>query len=404
VTVGVTDPPEPSGAPRGRVTSIDALRGIVMILMALDHVRDFVHHEAMVASPTDLARTTPLLFLTRWVTHFCATVFIMTAGLGAWFWWRRGRSRSQLAGFLLTRGMWLVLLELTVMRLAYNFSVSLEYPVFLLVLWVLGACMIGLALLVWVPPRVMMIAALATIALHNLLDPNAARDLGGAAAVWNLLHQAGAFRLGQLTVIVGYPLLPWIAVMALGFASGPLFRLAPAERQRILVTAGAAATIGFTALRAWNGYGDPAPWQPQPSPVFTALSFLNTTKYPPSLLFLLMTLGPALLLLALFERRAPPWLAPLATYGKVPLFYFVLHLFAIHVLAVIVCAARYGAIHWMFESPDLANFPITEPPGWPLSLPLVYVIWIGIVAALYPLCRWYAAIRTRHAHPILSYL
>jgi uncharacterized membrane protein len=209
---------------------------------------------------------------------------------------------------------------------------------------------------------------------------------------------------GTCCIRRGYPLLPWIAVMALGFASGPLFRLAPAERQRILVTAGAAATIGFTALRAWNGYGDPAPWQPQPSPVFTALSFLNTTKYPPSLLFLLMTPGPALLLLALFERRAPALLAPLATYGKVPLFYFVLHLFAIHVLAVIVCAARYGAIHWMFESPDLANFPITEPPGWPLSLPLVYVIWIGIVAALYPLCRWYAAIRTRHAHPILSYL
>jgi uncharacterized membrane protein len=394
VTVGVTDPPEPSGAPRGRVTSIDALRGIVMILMALDHVRDFVHHEAMVASPTDLARTTPLLFLTRWVTHFCAPVFIMTAGLGAWFWWRRGRSRSQLAGFLLTRGMWLVLLELTVMRLAYNFSVSLEYPVFLLVLWVLGACMIGLALLVWVPPRVMMIAALATIALHNLLDPIAARDLGGAAAVWNLLHQAGAFRLGQLTVIVGYPLLPWIAVMALGFASGPLFRLAPAERQRILVTAGAAATIGFTALRAWNGYGDPAPWQPQPSPVFTALSFLNTTKYPPSLIFLLMTLGPALIALAWLDRRGLNSWHPLVVLGRAPLFYFVAHFFLAHLAAALLALGRYGGAAWSFifhPLPSMGGPRPLYPESFGYDLWVVYVVWAAIVLALYPACRRVAA-------------
>jgi uncharacterized membrane protein len=219
-----------------RITSIDALRGVVMILMALDHVRDFIHHEAMLgASPTDLERTTPLLFFTRWVTHFCAPVFIMTAGLGAWLWADRGRPRSQLAGLLLTRGLWLVLLELTVMRLAYNFTFSTEYPVFLLVLWVLGACMIALAACAWMPPRALMALTLAMIALHNLLDPIRAATFGSAAGIWNLLHQVGAFPLAGFTVIVGYPLVPWIAVMSFGLGCGPLFRRAPADRQRVLL-------------------------------------------------------------------------------------------------------------------------------------------------------------------------
>jgi len=378
-----------------------------MILMALDHVRDFIHHEAMVSSPTDLARTTPLLFFTRWVTHFCAPVFIMTAGLGAWFWWRRGRTSRQLAGFLLTRGLWLVLLELTVMRLAYNFSVSFDYPVFLLVLWVLGACMIGLAALVWMPTRVMMIAALATIALHNVLDPITARDFGGAAGLWNLLHQVGAFRLGDLTVIVGYPLVPWIAVMALGFACGPVFQMAPESRRRILMTAGVAAAIGFIAIRFWNGYGDPAPWQPQASSAFTALSFLNATKYPPSLIFLLMTLGPAFIALAWLDRRALDSSHPLVVFGRAPLFYFVAHFFLAHLAAALLALARYGRAAWPFifhPLPSMGGSQALYPENFGYDLWVVYVVWAAIVLALYPACRRVAAWKAGRTEWWVGYL
>jgi uncharacterized membrane protein len=194
-----------------------------MVVMALDHVRDFVHRDAMVASPTDLSQTTVALFLTRWITHVCAPTFIFTAGLGAYFWWRGGRTRTALAGFMISRGLWLVLLELTVMRVIYNFSLFSSYPVLLLVLWVIGACLIVLAACVWLPRPVLAGAALALIALHNLLDPIKAAQLGEMAAVWTVLHEVGAMRLFDVTFIVGYPLVPWVAVMALGFACGPIF-------------------------------------------------------------------------------------------------------------------------------------------------------------------------------------
>ena len=391
-----------------RVTSIDALRGVVMILMALDHVRDFIHHEAMLgASPTDLERTTPLLFFTRWVTHVCAPVFILTAGLGASLWAERGRSRAQLAGFLLTRGLWLVLLELTVMRFAYNFTFSAEYPVFLLVLWVLGACMMALAACVWMPTRALMAAALATIALHNLLDPIRAATFGAAAGVWNLLHQVGAFRLAGLTVIVGYPLVPWIAVMAFGLACGPLFRRAPEDRQRVLLRFGMAAAIGFILLRAWNRYGDPAPWQPQPSATFTALSFLNTTKYPPSLIFLLMTLGPALIGLAWLDRVRLAISHPLVILGRAPLFFFVAHFFLAHLAAVLLALWRYGAATWSFAFhplPSMGGPRSLYPQDFGYDLWVVYVVWAIIVVLLYPACRRVAEWKAGRTEWWVSYL
>lgn len=214
---------ETANLPARRIEAIDAVRGSVMILMALDHVRDFIHRGAMTSSPTDLATTTPVLFLTRWVTHLCAPTFMLTAGLGAFLWWRRGKTRQQLSTFLVTRGLWLMVLELTVMRLAYNFNFSQHYPFLLLVLWVLGACMIGLAALVWLPMPVLTVLSLAMIALHNCLDGIDGAQFGSAAPVWNLIHQPGAFSLAGGTVIVGYPLVPWIAVMALGFCLGPIF-------------------------------------------------------------------------------------------------------------------------------------------------------------------------------------
>jgi uncharacterized membrane protein len=385
-------------SPGHRVETIDAVRGLVMILMALDHVRDFVHRAAMSSSPTDLAVTTPALFLTRWVTHLCAPTFMFTAGVGAYFWWRRGRSARELSTYLVTRGLWLIVLEVTVMRLAYNFTFAPRYPVFLLVLWALGACMIGLAALARVPLRALAVLSLLTIALHNMLDGADPARLGSFAPLWNLLHRPGAFSLAGTTFIVAYPLVPWIAVMTLGFCVGPVFLLPRETRRRRLAIAGVAATLGFLALRGLSGYGDPAPWSAQDTPVLTALSFLNTTKYPPSLHFLLMTLGPALLLLAWLDRPSLRAANPLVIFGRVPLFYFVLHFFAAHAAAVLLAFLRYGP-----EARGFAFHPLPSmgapaelfPPDFGYDLWVVYAVWIGIVLLLYPLCRWFAGLKAR---------
>ena len=275
-----------------------------MVLMTLDHTRDFFHAGAMAFSPEDLTRTTPILFLTRWITHVCAPAFLFTAGLGAFLRLQRPLStKAQLSRFLWTRGLWLVLVELTVMRVAMNFSLDARYPVLLLVLWALGVSMIALAALVHLPPRVLAVLSIAVIAVHNGLDGVQASQFGALAGLWNVLHQPGVFFVAGVPVVVGYPLVPWIAVMAAGFCAGPVFLRAPQERRRFLLRWGTVLVVGFVVLRAINLYGDPQPWSTQPSAVFTVISFLRTTKYPPSLAFLLMTLGPALLALSYFDRR-----------------------------------------------------------------------------------------------------
>jgi uncharacterized membrane protein len=393
--------------PARRVEAIDAVRGAVMILMALDHVRDFIHVGAMSYLPTDLARTTPVLFLTRWVTHVCAPTFMLTAGMGAFLWWQRGKTRQQLSTFLVTRGLWLVVLEVTVMRLAYDFDFSQRYPILLLVLWVLGVCMIGLAILVWLPIRALTVLSLAAIALHNCLDQVNAARFGSAAGVWNLLHQPGAFSVAGATIIVAYPLVPWIAVMALGFCCGQLFLMERARRRRYFTVLGATATLGFLGLRALNGYGDPVPWTTQSSPAYTALSFLNTTKYPPSLAFLLMTLGPALLAMACFDRPGLKQSNPLVVFGRVPLFYFVLHFYAAHAIAVLLALLKYGggALAFVFHPlPSMGGPRELFPTQFGYDLWVVYLVWTLLVLALYPACRWFAEIKARRHDWWLSYL
>jgi len=393
--------------PARRVVTIDALRGLVMVIMAIDHVRDFIHRAAMTSQPTDLASTTPTLFFTRWITHIVAPTFAFTAGLGAYLWWQRGKSKRELSTFLLTRGLWLVLLELTVMRLAYNFNVSLQYPFLLLVLWVLGLSMIGLALLVWLPIRVLAVLSVAGIVLHNLLDNVNAAQFGSAAGWWNLVHQVGAFSVAGKLFIVGYPLIPWIAVMSLGFCFGPLFLKERAERRRYLTIIGAAATLGFVILRALNGYGDPAPWSAQSSPTFTLLSFLNTTKYPPSMAFLLMTLGPMCLLLAWFDRPGFKESNPLVVFGRVPLFYFVAHFYAAHIAAVLLALVRYGsdALRFIFlPVPSMGGPRELFPPQFGYDLWVAYVVWAVIVVGLYPLCRWFAGVKARRRDWWVSYV
>ncbi len=389
--------------PRTRIESVDVVRGIIMILMALDHVRDFFGDAS--ASPTNLATASAGLFMTRWITHFCAPVFFLLTGTGAFLALRR-RTVSELSTFLVTRGLWLIFAELVIMRCLgwqFNFDFLLTMVT---VLWALGWAMIVLGALVHLPVRVVTAFGVVLIAGHNLLDGVTPQALGVFAPLWNVLHVPGVlFANGHRMVFLAYPLIPWIGVTAVGFGLGQLYTLGSVERRRTMLTRiGIALTVAFFLLRALNRYGDPGPWSAQRSSLFTVLSFLNTNKYPPSLLFLLMTLGPALLLLRAVDGRTPGWLRPANVIGKVPMFYYALHVALIHLIAVLICLVRYGSAHWMFESPTPDRFPVTQPPGWPLSLPATYLIWALVVVLLYPACRWFAALRQRRSDWWLSYL
>jgi uncharacterized membrane protein len=389
-----------------RLPSIDALRGAVMILMALDHVRDFFHMGAMSFSPTDLSKTTPILFLTRWITHFCLPVFIFASGTGAFLWWRQGnRTIPQLSRFLWTRGLWLIVLELLVMQLSYNFSFSSRYPILLLILWIFGVCMILLAALVYLPmPWLLSLSAL-IIVFHNCLDR--VRVSGPAAPLWSLLHKPGLLTFSGRTILISYTVLPWIAVMAAGFCFGRILYYEPDVRCRIMRRIGVSSIAAFVVLRAVNLYGDPAPWTSQKSALYTFLSFLNCTKYPASLDFLLMTLGPALLVLAYFDRHPPSRQNPLIVFGRVPLFYFILHFYLIHALAVVLAWLRYGnkALEFIFNPlPSMGGPKQLFPPDFGYSLVAAYLVWIVVVVSLYPLCRWFANVKSTRRSWWLSYL
>ncbi|MGH9658796.1 MAG: DUF1624 domain-containing protein, partial [Bryobacteraceae bacterium] len=324
---------------KSRVLSVDALRGLVMIVMALDHVREYFHSAAMQFQPEDLTRTTTALFFTRWITHVCAPAFMFTAGLAAFFWLSRGNRTGELSRFLWKRGLWLIVLDLTVVRFAMTFHVA-QGIVILSVLWALGWSMLTLAALVHLPVRILAAVSIAGIALHNLADPVRASQFGSAAWMWNVLHQPGVFQAGDATLLVAYPLAPWVFVMAAGFCFGRVFRLEPPRRTQWLLRIGIGMTIAFLVIRGVNTYGDPRPWSPVAG--MTLLSFLNCTKYPPSLDFLLMTLGPAILLLAWLERMRPAPANPLIVFGRAPLFYFIVHLFVIHCLTIPLALVRYG--------------------------------------------------------------
>jgi uncharacterized membrane protein len=386
---------------RSRIDSIDVLRGIIMILMALDHTRDFFGDLGV--SPTNLATTTVPLFLTRWITHFCAPVFFLLTGTGAYLSLRR-LSRDELAKFLFTRGLWLILLEVTLLRFLWQFN--LDYQLVLLnVIWALGWAMIALSILVRLPAWAAVTFGVVLVAGHNLFDGVRPEALGSFHLIWQILHVPG-FLLNEpgRSVFTAYPLIPWVGVTALGFGLGQIYQWEVERRRRFLLLTGLALVGAFLVLRSINLYGDPLRWSPQASGAFTVLSFMNTSKYPPSLLFLLMTLGPALLLLRGLDGGTPRLLQPALTYGRVPFFYYVLHILLLHLLAVVLAQLRFGDISPMFQSPDVGHFPITQPPGWPLGLPYVYLIWISVVAALYPLCRWFAGVRQRRKEAWLSYL
>ena len=396
-------PPAAAPATRERVQAVDLLRGLVMVIMALDHTRDYVHAAAMAFPPEDLTRTTAAIFMTRWITHICAPVFMFAAGTGAFLRLGRRGAKRELSWFLLTRGLWLVLLEVTLIRAGFFFDVT-GPPFILLVFWALGLSMIALGALVHLPFAVLLAVSVGMIAFHNLLDGVTPAQFGGLASLWQILHVQGLLSTSPL-VIVAYPLVPWIGVMGAGYCFGRVYQLPPERRRALLLRLGLVLTLAFVVIRGLNVYGDPRPWSVQGDPVFTALSFLNTTKYPPSLSFLLMTLGPALLFLAWADRLRVSDGNPLLVFGRVPLFYFVLHIPLIHAVAIAMTWLRYGAAPFLLLAPPTFGTPRDVFPadyGWDLWV--TYAVTALVVAALYPVCLWFARVKARRRHWWLGYL
>jgi uncharacterized membrane protein len=388
---------------RPRLESVDLLRGLIMVLMALDHVRGWFSNATFY--PLDLDKTNVALFLTRWFTHFCAPGFIFLAGTGAFLSTLRGKTRRELSWFLLTRGLWIVLLEITYVRcLGWQFNFDYHF-LGLSVLWAIGWSMVVLAALVWLPLHWIAIFSVVLIAGHNFFDFVKPEDCGTLRWLWVLLHSPNQIRPAPAYQIgVPYVLVPWMAVMSLGYVVGSLWQRSVNERRKWLLRLGAAMTVLFIFLRATNWYGDPHPWSPQKNAMFTVFSFIHCQKYPPSLLFLLMTLGPLLMLLAWLERGTPRVLRPALVFGRVPLFYYLLHLPLAHGLAVIVAYFRFGRADWLMANPPLPGQPSIQPPaGNGFDLPVVYLVWILVVLLLYPLCRWFANLKQRRREKWLSY-
>ena len=363
--------------------------------MALDHVRDWVTNVRF--PPENLAQGSAALFATRWVTHFCAPTFFLLAGVGIGILRRRGATPAALSRFLLARGVWLLVLELIVTPVGWQFGFRF-IPAFALVLWALGWSMILMAALVHVPVPIVAAVSLIMIAGHNLLDAIRPRDLGAFAGVWHVLHAPGFAIPGVL--FVAYPLVPWVGVMGLGYVLAGAYEWDSARRRKFLIASGVAATIAFVVLRAVNGYGNPAPWSPQRTPALTAASFLNVLKYPPSLQFLLMTLGPAFVALAAAERARGRVAAWRSVYGRVPLFFYVVHIFVAHAAAVVLTFMQGGEWRRMNVITDLSTFPA----WYGLPLPGVYAAWMAVVVLLYYPCREFARLKDSRGDWWLRYL
>jgi uncharacterized membrane protein len=400
-----------------RIDSIDFLRGLVMVIMLIDHTREYVHADAFRFSPTDLTKTNIALFFTRWITHICAPTFVFLAGTSIYLQKIRGKSPAELSKFLLTRGLWLIVLEFTIVRFSLFFNFDYSFFGLAEVIWIFGVSMIILAALIHLPVRAIAALGIGIIALHNLLDGFAvppATSMAGTPApnflqsLWLFLHQPGFVPLSQnVKLFVAYPILPWVGVMAAGYALGVVYTWEAERRRKFLFKLALALTALFIIIRATNLYGDPQIWTTQPSPAFTVLSFLNTTKYPASLLFLLMTLGPALIILALTDKINAPnennFLSRIfITFGRVPLFYFILQMFVAHIFGILLSIFAGKNIGFYF-----LNFPASStdaPPDAGFPLWMVYAAWLAGLVLLYPLCRWYGKIKQGRRGFPFSYL
>lgn len=396
-----------------RIYSIDLLRGVVMMIMLLDHTRDFVHAGALQSDPTDPATTTTAVFFTRWITHFCAPVFVFLSGVSIYLQKAGGKSNAELARFLLTRGLWLVLLEFTLIRFLIVFNLDYSFFGLAQVIWVIGVSMIVMAALIYLPVKVVGMAGLLMIVLHNLLDPFQLPPqiaFTGSASIWQsiwiILHQMGVVSLfgGASQIFFAYPLVPWIGVMAAGYAFGRVYDWESERRRKLLLILGLLATGLFVVVRLINIYGDPVPWSVQGNPAATFLSFLNTAKYPPSLLFLLMTLGPALLVLVLTDRTdgSSVWERVCIIFGRVPFFFYILQWLFAHGAGVLLGYMAGKDVSYLFLG--LSEIGQAAPPDHGFPLWVVYAVWIAGLIILYPLCAWFAGVKRRNKHWLLSYL
>ena len=387
-----------------RIESIDLLRGLVMIIMALDHVRDYFHADAFLFIPLDLEKTNAAIFATRWITHFCAPVFVFLAGTSAFLVGQR-KSKKELSSFLLTRGLWLVVLEFTVLNFAWFFNVKFNF-IALTVIWALGMGMVVLAAVIHLPFRIILFAGLLVVIGHNALDSIHVDGENVQSFFWKILHEAALVKFSDLIIFIGYPLLPWTGIMMVGYCFGALYlpSVDPLFRRKRLYLLGFFAIVVFFILRAINVYGDPAPWLVQSSTLNTFLSFIKVTKYPPSLLYALITLGPALLFLAASERYSGKVVDVITALGRVPLFYYVVHIYVIHILALFAAMATgFQPSDMVFDSSWITDSPNLN--GYGFSLLVVYVVWMLVVLALAPLCLWYDRYKRKHREKRwLSYL
>ncbi|MBA2746419.1 MAG: DUF1624 domain-containing protein [Flavisolibacter sp.] len=382
-----------------RIESIDLLRGIIIIIMALDHVRDYFHADSLVFAPEDLSQSNPFIFFTRWITHFCAPVFVFLAGTSAFLSGQK-KTKSQLSKFLLTRGLWLIILEFTVINFAWSFNYKLPF-IGLQVIWAIGVSMIILAAIIHLPFKIVFAGGALIVAGHNLLD-----NIHFDSVFWSALHEPKIFTIGEQHMVrFAYPVLPWIGIMILGYCFGKLYtkEFSFERRKKWLLTMGIGAIALFVIIRAINIYGDPAPWAAQNSAIFSFLSFLNTTKYPPSILYTLMTLGPAMLFLTFAEKLTGGLIRAMIHIGRVPMFFYIMHLYLIHVLAMI--AAEFSGYNWTDMILQRRTWIDPQLKGYGFSLGTNYLVWIGIILLLYPLCKWYDQYKTNHKEKWwLSYL
>jgi uncharacterized membrane protein len=380
---------------RYRIESIDLLRGVVMVIMALDHTRDYFHLGALVNDPTDLATTTPIIFFTRFITHFCAPVFVFLAGTSAFLYGSR-KTKPALSKFLITRGVWLIFVEIIIMDFIWFFDISYS-TILLQVIFAIGISMIVLGLLIYLPKKAILVLAVIIIAGHNLLDGITVEGKSYSSIVWYMLHQHSFIEFSEnFVMIFDYPLLPWIGVMSLGYCFGGLYTkdIDSAMRRKWLLRLGLGAILLFFIIRSINVYGDPIPWTIQKNTTFTVLSFLNVTKYPPSLSFLLITLGPAFLFLYATEAIKNKVIDFFIVFGRVPFFFYILHALTIHLFALLGLLVTGGdwkimILDWraiMLSESVLADGKLASY-GYPLWV--VYIIWIGIVLLLYPLSKKY---------------
>jgi uncharacterized membrane protein len=388
-----------------RIVSLDIFRGLIMVVMALDHTRDYFTNLRF--EPETLAQTYAALFFTRWITHFCAPMFFFLAGTSAFLYGRR-HTPGELSRFLWTRGLWLIALEFTVVGTGWTFQIPFG---FFGVIWALGASMLIMAAIVRLPMRWIGVLSIGMIVTHNLLDPLRPRQFGSLAWLWNLLHARGGVLLPfQIREFVLFPLIPLMAVMAAGYVFGQLYLMERDRRRRLLTTLGLVLIAAFMVLRLTNIYGNPPAGQGgvsqgdfhiQPTLGKTVILFFDVEKYPTSLQFLLMTLGPSFLLLAWLDKTyVPRGMGALLTFGRVPMFFYVVHIYLIHSLAVLVAALHHESVGWLFHG---AFFGET-PDGYGYNLPFVYLMWAIAVALLYFPCRWFADLKQRRKDWWLSYL